>query len=211
MKCVIIAGGEFSCTPELLDRINQADLVVCADGGARHLRAIDRPPDIHIGDMDSVSREDLSFLKQNRVTARRHPVKKDQTDSELCLEYAVRHGAADITLLGATGSRMDHTLANIFLLRQLADHGISGRIIDKTNELYLVNRHLALTGTPGDCLSLIPVTDNVTGVGLSGLEFPLENESIPMGSTLGISNRFSGQQAEVTIRTGWIIVARSTD
>jgi thiamine pyrophosphokinase len=106
---------------------------------------------------------------------------------------------------------MDHSLANILLLLPLAKAGIPARIMDSNNEIQMVTDRLEMTGTPGDLVSLIPVTPTVRGVTLQGLSYPLEDHTLEMGTTLGISNYFSESWAQIKIRSGTLLVIRSMD
>ena len=211
MKCVIIASGDLEYTNNIIKIIKDTQLIICADGGARHLRALDILPHVMIGDFDSIAPDDKLYFKKNKVKTITFPSKKNQTDSELCVSWALENNATDITLLGVTGVRLDHTLANIFLLKKLAGLQIPARIINKNNEIHIVTNFIKLKGRPKDLLSIIPVTQKVTGVTLKGLEYPLENATLKMGSSLGISNSFKGNYACVSLEKGILIVTKSKD
>jgi thiamine pyrophosphokinase len=209
--CIIVASGNLLLTPRIKQLLKKADLIVAADGGAAHLKHKDIAPHVIIGDMDSIDPDTRRFFEKKLTPILPHPSRKNQTDTELCIEFAVKKGAADITLLGVTGDRLDHTLANIFLLRKLSALGIQSRIIDAKNEIYLVTDHLELAGKPGDLLSVLPISDKVTGLTLTGLEYPLENATIPMGSSLGISNYFKKTRGTISVSTGVLLVTKSRD
>jgi len=211
MKCVIIANGDLEYTNDIIGVIKDAQLIISADGGARHLRILNILPHVMIGDFDSIHPEDKQFFKEKQVKILTFPPRKDHTDSELCVSWALENNATQITLLGVTGTRLDHTLANIFLLTKLARQNIPSRIINKNNEIHIVTDFIELKGQPKDFLSLIPVTEKVTGITLKGLEYPLVNATIEMGSSLGISNSFKKDVASVSIEKGILIVIKSTD
>ena len=211
MKCVIIANGDLEYTSDILRVIKDAQLIISADGGARHLRALNILPHVMIGDFDSILPKDKQFFKEKQIKTLFFSSKKNHTDSELCVSWAIENNATDITLLGVTGTRLDHTLANIFLLKKLAEQNIPARIINKNNEIHIVTNFLELKGRPKDLLSIIPVTKKVTGITLKGLEYPLVNATIEMGSSLGVSNRFKKAVASVSIEKGILIVTKSKD
>lgn len=208
MKIVIVANGTLSETDELTSRIQQADMVIAADGGAVHLHRMGIVPHVIIGDLDSVSKESLSFFKGKQVKILKHPVRKDQTDMQLCMDYAVEHGCTDLLIAGATSPRLDHTLANIFLLKRLADQGVAASILDSHNNIHIVTSRQTLLGHPGDLISVIPITDCVTGLTLKGLEYPLTDKSLCMGTTMGISNVFQQDRAEVSVESGAVLVIK---
>ena len=211
MRCIIIANGIIKNYDYLKNLLSRSDVLVCADGGTRHLRKINVAPDIVIGDLDSINLKDRNFLAEKRVKIIQYPKKKDFSDTELAVAWAIENKADYITLIGTTGDRLDHTMSNIFLMKKIADKGIACRMIDDHNEIYLVSKSINLKGEPGDLLSIIPVTEKATGLTLKGLEYPLENAEISMGSSMGISNCFINNQAQIEIKTGLILVTKSKD
>jgi thiamine pyrophosphokinase len=211
MNCIIVASGNLFFSQKIKRLLQEADLIIAADGGATHLKRMNLFPHFIIGDMDSIHPEDRQFFKNNHTPIIPHPSRKDSTDTDLCVDFALGKGATAITLIGVTGHRLDHTLANIFLLRRLAAKGIKSKIIDTNNEIYLVTDLLKLKGNIGELLSVIPISDRVTGLTLKGLEYPLENVSISMGSSLGISNYFSQTDVTISITTGILLVTKSRD
>ncbi len=215
MKCVIIAGGELVPTPRINRILKSGGLIVCADGGARHLRSLNIRPNVLMGDFDSIHQDDLAFLIEKKVEIIEFPARKDLTDTELCVEWAIDQNVNEVVLLGAIGSRMDHTLANIFLLKKLADKGIFGRVINANNELLVIHDRIrdqiTLNGKKGEILSILPLSRTVTGITLEGFEYPLSEARIEMGSSLGISNCFAREQVRIRIKKGILLVSRSKD
>ena len=212
MKCVIIANGDLEYSESIIEIIKTAQVIICADGGARHLQALNILPHVLIGDFDSIKKKDYAFFLQEQIKIISLPVKKDYTDTQICISHALEYyQASDITLIGVTGTRMDHTLANIFLLKQLATRNISARIINSHNEIYLVTNYLKLKGNPKQYLSIIPVSPMVSGVTLTGCEYSLNNATIKMGDTIGISNVFKESKVSVSVKTGILIVTKSSD
>jgi len=211
MNCIIITSGNLLFTPRIKRLLKKADLIIAADGGATHLHKMDIAPHVIIGDMDSIHPDTRCFFEKNLIPIIPHPSRKNQTDTDLCIEFAIKKGATIITMLGVTGHRLDHTLANIFLLRKLSGLGIVSRILDANNEICLVRDHLELTGKRGDLLSVLPISDKVTGVTFTGLEYPLENAAISMGSSLGISNYFKATRVTISVSTGLLLVIKSRD
>ncbi len=211
MNCIIVASGNLLFSTGIKSLLKKADLIIAADGGASHLKQMNIHPHFIIGDMDSIHQDTKLFFEKNLTPIITYPSRKDNTDTDLCIDFALQKGATAITLLGVTGTRLDHTLANIFLLRRLADLGVESRIMDANNEIYLVTDHLKLNGKKGEFLSVIPISDKVTGLTLTGLEHPLENASISMGSSLGISNSFKKTCATISIATGVLLVTKSRD
>ena len=211
MKIIIVANGALIPTQKAICEIKDADMIIAADGGAVHLHQMGVLPQAIIGDLDSIPKDTLIFFKQKKIPVITHPSRKNQTDTELCIDYAVEQGATEIVFLGGTGHRLDHTLANIFLLRKLADRDIKSWILDAHNEIHIAMSYLKLTGKPGDLLSIIPVSDKVTGLTLEGLEYPLTDKTLYMGTALGVSNVFIGEEAIIRLESGIIIVTKSNE
>ncbi len=206
MKCTIIASGDFKPDRKMIDQIRSSKHVVCADGGARHLKALDILPDVIIGDFDSILPEDRRYFEEKRVKLVEYPRQKNHTDSELCINWALEKKVTDVTVLGGIGTRMDHSLANIFMLKTLAENQIGAHILTARSSMHAIFDQIVLDGVPGNLLSLVPLTETVTGITLKGLAYPLTNASITMGSSLGVSNVFDTNQAVVSIQTGILLV-----
>ena len=106
----------------------RADILLAADGGAAFLAAEDITPQAVVGDFDSLDEAVAGILEDQGVELVRHPVRKDVTDGELAVEEALRRGAGEVVLAGATGA-LDHTLGHLAILRRLAASGIAARLV----------------------------------------------------------------------------------
>lgn len=214
MKCVIVSNGNISDYNYYKEIIKAADYVICADGGASHLINMKIVPHVIIGDLDSIKNYEKEFFLKKKVEFYKFPPNKDATDTELAVDFALSHRPTEIILLGAIGSRMDHSIANASLLKKILDAGVKGKLIDEKNEIHILNKELkeiVIKGHKGEFLSLIPMWDRVKGITLEGLKYPLNNAEIPFGSSLGISNEFIGNEAKVTIKEGVALVIKARD
>ncbi|HHV99998.1 MAG TPA: thiamine diphosphokinase [Clostridiaceae bacterium] len=211
MKAVIICNGRIENYLFYNKYIKDADFIICADGGASHAKKLGLKPDVLLGDFDSLKRDDFAYFNKMDIEILKFPVNKDMTDTELAVMHAADKGCDSIVLIGALGSRADHSLANVMLLKRMLDKGIKGIIVDENNEIMLINDKIVLEGDSYTNVSLIPVTERVEGVTTSGLFYPLQNATIEMGSTWGISNRFVCDRAEVSITSGLMLVVKSRD
>lgn len=203
---VLAANGEPASSPRIRAVIADADRVISVDGGSRMLAALGVTPHLAVGDMDSTPPELLTRYRETGVELFLHPTRKDATDLELALELALNGKAGLITILGATGGRLDHTLGNLLLLEHCLKRNTAARIMDDTQTVYLTDGLLNLQGRPGDTLSIIPVGGDANGVTLTGLEYPLQDAHLPFGSSQGLSNVFSGEKACVRLRSGRLLV-----
>ena len=211
MKALLVSGGSIESIKLLKEIAKDMDFIICADGGTDYCIKANLIPNIIIGDLDSISKKGLNFIEENNISIVKFPVKKDNTDTELAIDYLIEKGFIDITLLGAIGSRMDHSLGNILLLKKLKDKNIKGKIIDHHNIIYLVDNKLKVKSRANFYVSIIPITDNGIEVSLKGFEYPLFEAKLEFGSTLGISNSVSENYGFIEIHNGMALVIISKD
>lgn len=183
--------------------------MICADGGARHVLALGMIPRTIIGDMDSLSSEVLGNLRKSGCRILEYPVRKDETDTELALRYALELQPLEIEIYGALGGRIDHTLANISLLVMAARKGIKTRIVDAATEMFVLSGDSEITGNPEDIVSLFPLTTEVCGITLEGFEFPLQQATMAIGKPYGISNRLLAHRGTISMTSGYLLVIKS--
>jgi len=207
----IVAGGPLTDILFLRRRILEANPaeVICADGGARHVLALGMIPRTVIGDMDSLSSELLGNLRESGCRILEYPARKDETDTELALRYALELKPLEIEIYGALGGRIDHTLANISLLVMAARKGIKTRIVDATTEMFVLSGDSEITGNPEGIVSLFPLTTEVHGITLEGFEYPLHQATMAIGKPYGISNRLLADRGTISVTSGHLLVIKS--
>lgn len=212
MKFIIIANGEITNYQLLTGYIDEGDHIICADGGARHALAMGKTPDYLVGDFDSLDKNVMQQLENvpNPPQFIRFPANKDKSDTHLAVEYALAMGATEIILMGVTGSRWDHSLANITML-SLLPNDIGILLVNENNELCLITGDVILNGKPGEEISILPLSPVVKGVTTRGLKWPLVNKTIEMGNSLGISNIIVEPGAGISLKEGKLLVIRSWD
>ncbi|QTA82332.1 thiamine pyrophosphokinase [Desulfonema limicola] len=205
MRVIIFANGEFNEFSK--NHVKPGDYIIAADGGAIHCIGMKIIPDVVIGDFDSLSYETLQTLKKPGTRILSFPAKKDQTDMELAMDYALSQGAEEIIILGALGARWDMTFANVLLMAKDDYSGASIRIIDQYTEIFLIKPggETELSGSEGDMVSLIPLAGNVLGVTTKGLEYSLDNEILFFGSPRGVSNLMAQKKAVIHINHGILL------
>lgn len=209
MRALIFANGTMDRWPDGLDPVPApTDLVIAADGGLRHCRRWNQTPHVLIGDMDSVDPVMMAAVDPGVTTIIRHPAQKDETDLELALKLAISRKSRDIVILGALGGRLDMTLSNVMLLGAAFLEGIAVGIYDGHDELRCLKGggQMALSGSPGDRLSILPLSETVSGVTLDGLAYPLWRALLPLGTSHGISNVFTGDTARICIEKGTLLI-----
>src|SRR5262245_31971269 len=139
--------------------------VIAADGGLQHVLALERVPDLVIGDMDSADPRLLAEAEAHGAQVRRFPVDKDETDLELALLASAEQGCDPIRVIGAIGGRLDQTLGNVYLLALPALRGRDVRLVSGRQTTWLAHPgEIVIKGQPGDTLSLLPVSSEATGL-----------------------------------------------
>lgn len=209
----IVSAGPIDDYHKLKDYLSNRKIhkVICADGGMGHLKKLGVRPDVLLGDFDSCSQEDLKMWQQKGVKVDQFPSKKDATDTELALEYALEQGFQEILILGATGRRFDHTLANVHILKKAVALGVRCSLIDSHNIVILIDKKEEIIKDEHKYISLVPLTTCVEGVTTEGLKYPLTDATLTIGNSLGISNELEGTKGAVSITEGLLILIRSRD
>lgn len=211
MKALIILNGEKISKDIMMNLRDESDFILSADGGTDYCFELGIIPDLIIGDLDSISSNSLALLEKTKVPIHKFPVKKDKTDSELCIEYLIDMGAEEITIVGAVGSRIDHSIANILLLKRIKDKGIKGRIVHNYNTIYLVDDELVLDRKDGYYVSVIPIDSKGIEITLKGFEYELDNVRIDFTSTHGVSNIIKDNKGYIKVHEGEALVFVSRD
>lgn len=214
-KILIISGGSISdeFAKEWIGQ-HQPDFTIVADSGMEFVRRASLVPDMIIGDFDSVRKDTLDFFKeyQGIIWKELNPV-KDDTDTEFAIRQAISLGAKEITVLGATGTRLDHVLGNVALLGIGLQEQVAIQLVDANNRIRMIDKSLKVSreGQFGNYVSLLPYSGEVKGVTLKGFKYPLENFTMGSFSSLGISNEIVEEEAEILFEEGILLVIEARD
>ncbi|NLD50012.1 MAG: thiamine diphosphokinase [Clostridiaceae bacterium] len=211
MTAIVVCNGSICDYSYYKKYFEDAKFVVCADGGASHLKKFGIKPDILLGDFDSINQEDLDYYKALNVEVLKYGFDKDFTDTEIAVDIVIERGFDNIVIIGGTGTRLDHSLANIFLLKKIMDKGIKGRIVNEQNEIFIASGNIRLEREEGFKITLLPLTQKVTGITTKGLLYPLKDDCLVMGEGRGVSNEFADSYAEVSTKSGILMVIKSKD
>lgn len=197
--CFIFGAGEYGAMARSPAGLT-GGLVIAADGGYDRLGQWGITPDLAVGDFDSLGR-----VPQN-VEVVRHPVRKDDTDMALAVQEGLKRGCTRFLLYGGLGGRLDHTLANLHLLADLAARGCPGFLLGENTAATAVhNGALTFGAEYTGTLSLFAWGGPAAGVTLTGLLYPLENSTLTPERPLGVSNEFTGQKARVCVTNGTLL------
>ena len=207
MHTILLANG---LVPTPIQSFPPHDLMIAADGGARHAFQWGKGwiPQVIIGDMDSLGPNELAGYDRAGTSLYRFPAEKDETDLELALDFALRERATEITLYGLFGGRWDMTFANLLLLAAPKYAGVRLHIIEGDTDLYILRggETLSLHGSPGQTVSVIPLAGNAIGLTYHGLTYPLQNATLPFATPRGISNTMASEKAEISLQDGVVVV-----
>lgn len=217
MKTVIISGGRIERDFALPFLKNEVfDQIIAVDNGLKFLYENQIRPTWIVGDFDTAAPELVEYYqRQTDIPIRRFNPVKDSTDSQIAIELALELGSSEITILGGTGTRLDHVLGNIQSLMLARKKGVSCIILDAYNRIRLMDGvvHLKKSEQYGKYVSLLPLTTEVTGVELRGFKYELTDYTFTStGSAgLGVSNEITAEIAEIRIKTGIFVLIESRD
>lgn len=178
MKIAIFSGGPFSSV-----KIYPYDKLVCADKGYLYAQKLSLTPDVVVGDFDS-----LEFIPPSSEV---YPCDKNYSDTEIATKKAISLGATEIDYYFCLGGRLDHELFNINLLKLCNENGVSARIVDANQTVYLLTQQDKIkqfTAKPGTFASFVPQTESVTFKSSTGLKYSLSGIKARIGQTVTLSN-----------------------
>lgn len=211
IKTLIVSGGNVE--EKSLNNAYLYDYIIASDGGLRILDKLNILPNYIIGDFDSINKNilDKYINKETIKIIRLHP-EKDYTDTHMALKLAIELKSKDITILGALGSRIDHTIANIHILKETLKNDIQCKIMDTRNEIRLIDKKINIELNENyKYISLIPLTTKVEGITLTGFKYPLSNATLETGQSIGVSNEQIEKMAQIDLKEGILILIKSKD
>lgn len=192
---------------------NKFDYIIASDKGLEILDKYNIKPNYIIGDFDSVDKKILKkYINKKDIKVQKLNPDKEYTDTHLAVKLAEKLKSTNVIILGAIGTRLDHTIANIHILKETLDKNIECKIINKNNEIQLVNKTIILNKDDKyNYISLIPLTTKVEGITLRGFKYLLSNITLEIGQSIGVSNEQLEKNAEVKIKDGILILIKSKD
>lgn len=207
-RAVIFVNGNLSNIDQAKNIIKKDDRLIAADGAVGHIIKLGLIPSVIIGDMDSISPNLLEQSHLSPTILIKYPTKKDKTDFELAVDYCLESKFEEIIIFGVFGDRIDHFIGNILLMAKVQNEkrSIKIKIIEDKKEIYILTEKIEISGQVGDELSIIPISSKLEGIITSGLEYKLDNETLSLGSTRGISNVFNSSLITIKVRKGVALV-----
>lgn len=214
-KAVIISGGAIDdkFVLQMLNEI-QPGYVIGVDRGLQFLYRNQVMPTHIVGDFDSVEAELVEFYeRQTQVPIRKFRPEKDASDTEIALHLAIELGAEKVWILGGTGSRLDHVMANIQILKIAQDHGVKAYLQDANNRISLAEKEIKLCKEEsfGDYFSIFPFGGNVEDISIEGAKYPLSHYRLCPNSSMCVSNEMQENEVKIAFPTGTIILMETKD
>lgn len=212
---IVAAGCDVMEDYDAMERLRKSDLIISVDGGLNYLKKLGIFPHIYVGDFDSATDIDYLYdgddLKKG-IQILEFPTRKDKTDLELALDYLVDEGIDACTIMGGTGTRLDHSLCNIFMLERYKRQGLNARLINETNRVtYLTEGRYEIGKTKdGWYQSFLAMPSDVT-LTLEGFDYKLDRALIQRGSSLAISNHALIDKAVVIVEGGGVYSIEAKD
>lgn len=214
MNTILVCGGEIedSFALSVFDRI-RPDCIIGIDRGLEFCYKYNIVPNYILGDFDSISPKILSFYEGGEIPVKRFQPEKDATDTRIGLELAMKLGSQKIFLLGATGGRLDHYMANVKSLLIPMEQGVQAWILDSQNAITVLDQGTRLKKDRqfGKYVSFFTMGDRVEGVTLTGFKYPLKDHTLVNSDEIGVSNEIQEDSAEITFRSGVVLMIMSKD
>lgn len=238
---IIVSGGDIQSDFVLyflkknIEKAGRENIrLIAADRGLEFFLDYLILPDVVIGDFDSLSEDGKNFLEMQSedipyggmlewklqkgegkvVEVVRLRPEKDDSDTQSAMNYAIQNGAKEIVILGVTGNRVDHLMANFGLLILAQKQGAEVALADRYNYMKLISSGTILKKAEqfGKYVSFFPLGGDVTGLTLEGFKYPLDKYHLTTAdSGLTVSNEISEEYAKVTYESGTLLMIMSRD
>lgn len=212
IKTLIVSGGKINKKfIENYLNLNDFENIIAVDKGLESLNKLKIKPNHIVGDFDSINKNILKkYLNKKEIQIHKFNSEKNYTDTHLALKLALKLKSKQIIILGAIGTRIDHTIANINILYDALKKDVNTKIINEYNQIQIIKKSIKIE-QKYKYLSLIPLTTKVKGITLNGFKYQLKKGNLKIGESLGISNEQIKKIAEIKIKKGILIVIQSKD
>ncbi len=212
---VIISGGNINkgFADTFLKELNP-EIIIGADSGLCYLYERKIEPTHIVGDFDSVSKEVIDYyLAKGDIPIRQFDPVKDATDTEIALRYAIELGVEQLWILGATGSRVDHMLANIQILKIALDGKVEAYLIDESNRIRLIDKEVRIRKEEafGQYFSVFPLGGSVEHLSIQGAKYPLQDHTLCPYDSRCVSNQIEADEVRITFPKGYVVLIESRE
>jgi thiamine pyrophosphokinase len=201
----VLAAGRVVATSALRRRVADADVVIAADGGARHARPLGVRLDAIVGDLDSI--DGATLRRHADAEVQRHDVDKDRLDLELALDDAEARGATTLLVVGVFGGRLDHELAAVAIAQ--ARHRAGREVEVHSGDALALPVRAGQTrplDLPGGVTISVFAAEPGTRVSLAGTRYHLVDADLEPWSGLAVSNVTTEDPTSVRVHAGSALV-----
>ncbi len=196
---VILANGDFPKHPIPLRILKEATSIICCDGAVNYLNEYGLTPSQIIGDLDSISKE-LKIKYEDRLN---HIEEQNENDLRKALKWAENNGAKKASILGATGKRDDHSLANIFTLLEFPSQ-LKMTIFTDNGKFSVIKGDQKFASFTGEQVSLFSVDQSIE-ITTTCLKYNLINKRLTT-LYIGSLNESTNDLFTISISHGEILV-----
>jgi thiamine pyrophosphokinase len=187
--------------------INSPQLVIAADSGWSHARAFGYVPQFLVGDLDSISDDDLEEARSLDTEIVQHSTDKDLTDTEIALHLARTLKYERIHVVSGGGDRFDHLVAMLHsLVAHAQDVVVTAHVGPSIIHFVTPKERFHATCAPNTTVSLIPLGGAARGVRSEGLKWNLARETLHSFASRGVSNCTTADSFSLSLRTGVLAV-----
>ncbi|MDD2971895.1 MAG: thiamine diphosphokinase [Lachnospiraceae bacterium] len=187
----------------------EGDYVIAADAGYLALERLHYTPDVLLGDFDSLGEKGVDVDKIPGTYVIRLPKEKDDTDMLAAIREGMAQGYENFIILGATGGRVDHSIANMQCLVFLSRQNRTCKLYGDNYEMQVLTcDSLHLPAQEHGILAVFSVGDTAKGVTLKGLKYELEDANLTNDFPVGVSNEFTGQDVTIEVKKGSLLIIR---
>ena len=205
MKAFVFTGGNIR-VENITEKPDAEDIIIAADSGYNNAKAMGITPHLLVGDFDSLGKSNIpSGIKTVEL-----PEEKDVTDTHVAVDAAIENGASQIVIIGGLDGRLDHTLSNLAILRDLFDKNIYTVITDGVNRVrYIKSTSTLIARSRFKYFSLVADDEKIKGVDIEGGKYPLKNGVIFRNRQFAVSNEITGNCALISVKKGGLFIVES--
>lgn len=206
-NCLIVCDGALS--KKLLNRFTKLNkprqkvTIISCDGASDFLCRHNIIPDYIVGDLDTIKQKTLAYYKQKKVTVIKNP-DQYKNDLEKALDLALKKKFKNISVIGFSGKRFDHSVNNLSILKRYYRKA-NITVYDKDFEIFFVKRSAEFKSRKGSVVSLIPLPA-AKGIKTTGLKYPLNSETLLFGKREGGLNEATENNVKIEVRSGDLLV-----
>ena len=214
-KAIIVSGGfiDEAFALQVFEEI-QSQYILGVDRGLAFLYKNQIVPTHILGDFESVPPHIIEYYKtKTDIPILELQPEKNATDTELALRLAIELGVEEMVILGATGTRFDHVMANIQVLKIAQDAGVKAYILDPCNRISLIEKHVCIKKREayGKYFSIFPLGGSVENLSIRGGKYPLEGYTVNPYDSRCVSNEWEEEIVEIDFDDGIVILMETRD